>query len=169
MACLSLIRQGRELAGLADAAPIVEVGGRLALDIHEQVEVRVRLVEAVPPARLQIGERQHAAKTNARAVEHAFPAQRLGGRGELAPDLVVHDWPEDDMPPPAAIKCLATAITGVVRIGAAHATTPTNARWSCVSVGALAGEKPLLLNMPWKRLVGAHSGKKFCDINERLN
>jgi hypothetical protein len=36
-------------------------------------------------------------------------------------------------------------------------------------VGALAAEKRLLLNVPRKRLMGALSGKKLCNINERLN
>jgi hypothetical protein len=38
-----------------------------------------------------------------------------------------------------------------------------------VLVGALAVEKRLFLNVPRERRVGALFGKKFCDINERLN
>src|SRR5262249_12050927 len=38
-----------------------------------------------------------------------------------------------------------------------------------VAVGALAAEKRLFLNASRKRLLGALSGKKPCNINERLN
>ena len=35
-------------------------------------------------------------------------------------------------------------------------------------MGALR-KKPLILNVPWKHLMGTLLGKKHCDINERLN
>jgi len=41
------------------------------------------------------------------------------------------------------------------------------ARWS--AVGSLAPKKRLFLNVRWERLLGSLSGKKFCDINERLD
>jgi hypothetical protein len=49
------------------------------------------------------------------------------------------------------------------------AARKTRARSSFVAVGALAAEKRLFLNVPRKRLMGAHFGKKLYVINERLN
>jgi hypothetical protein len=46
-------------------------------------------------------------------------------------------------------------------------TKDERARWS--AVGSLAPKKRLFLNVRWERLLGSLSGKKFCDINERLN
>jgi hypothetical protein len=36
-------------------------------------------------------------------------------------------------------------------------------------VGSHAAKKHLFLNAPLECLMGSLSGKKFCDINERLN
>jgi len=125
------------IAGLADntpgRTPRRDVGRRQASHLDKQVEPGIGPMEKVPRTRLQIGEPQHASKTNAPALEHALPAQRRGGLGEPPPDLVVHDRAEQNMPPPAAIERLTAAITDVARIGVAHRafpTTQTNARWS---------------------------------------
>ena len=112
------------IAGLADntpgRTPRREVGRRQASHLDKQVEPGIGPMEKVPRTRLQIGEPQHASKTNAPALEHALPAQRRGGLGEPPPDLVVHDRAEQNMPPPAAIERLTAAIADIGWIGAAH-------------------------------------------------